>query len=157
MLRYAFLLFWLFIISLSSCSEDGLHFQESRPVDELGWKYEDVKSFNFTIADTISRFDLVLDLTHKTDYAFQNAYVAVHTSFPSGKTISDKISLELAAGTGVWLGACSGNECTISILLQERVKFPEQGNYKIEFEQFNRSENMKSISNLAFKIYNSSL
>lgn len=144
-------------ISLLACEEEGIYFKEHLTINEAGWEYEDLKNFNFSIADTSSHFDLVLDLTHGTDYAFENTYVIVHTSFPSGKTISDKISLELATGTGAWLGKCSSKECTISLLLQERVKFPELGEYQIAFEQFNRTESIKALKNLSFKIYKSSI
>lgn len=147
----------IMLLSFSACEEEGIYYKESLQLNAAGWEYDDVKAFDFSIADTTSRFDLVLDLAHGTDYGFQNTYVIVHTSFPSEKTISDKISLELASGTGAWLGKCSADECTISILLQERVKFPEIGKYQIAFEQFNRAESVKSMKNLSFKIYQSNL
>lgn len=157
MLRYYGFFIGIILFSFSACEEEGIYFKKSLPINDAAWGYEDVKTFDFSIADTTSRFDLVLDLNHGTDYAFENIYVVVHTSFPSEKTISDKISLELASGTGAWLGKCSTDECTISILLQEQVKFPEKGNYQIAFEQFNRAESVKAMKNLSFKIYKSSL
>ena len=157
MSRLYLLVFFGILIAFSSCEEEGIYFNESLAINEVGWTYEELKAFDFSIIDTLANFDLVLDLTHGTDYAFQNTYVIVHTTFPSGKTISDKLSLELAKGTGAWLGACSTDECTISIMLQDHVKFPEPGNYQIAFEQFNRLESLKSMKNMTFKIFKASL
>ncbi len=140
-----------FILLLSACSE-GFLYQKTLEVPEEGWTYQDTLEFNFNIADTSLFYALFLDVEHAGNYGFQNLYVQFHTTFPSGKTETKLVSLELAAATGVWNGRCKGNDCTVEIPLQARAHFVEAGPHRLAVEQYMRQNPLPGIKSMTLKI-----
>lgn len=140
-----------FILLLAGCGDDFLY-KKTLDIPNESWAYEDTLRFDFDIADTTKLYALFLDVTHAGDYGFQNLYVQFHTAFPSGKTETKLVSLELAAATGIWNGKCSGNECTVEIPLQAKAHFPETGRHTLAIEQYMRQSPLAGIKRITLKI-----
>lgn len=136
---------------LSSCNRDVIY-EESLKVPGEAWDYQDTLSFNFEIPDTAKMYSMDLQVTHAGDYSFQNLYVQFHTVFPSGKSETRLVSLELAAQSGIWNGECSGNECTVEIPLQSKAVFQEAGKYTLSVEQYMRKNPLPGIQQMTLKI-----
>ena len=109
-------------------------------------------SFDFTVEDTLRKYDLMLDVAHSGDYGFQNLYVQFHTTYPSGEKKSQTVSLELANKSGIWNGECGGNECTVEIPLQVNASFKELGIHNISIEQYMRKNPLTGIKKMTLKI-----
>lgn len=140
-----------FILLLAACDSD-VYFMKTEVIEESSWAFDDPKIFEFDIKDTTQRYDLILTLSHSVDYLYENLYVKIYTTFPTGNTIEDKVSLELADKLDQWEGKCKGNKCKVSILLQENIYFKEAGDYNIKMEQFNRISPLQGIEKLTLKI-----
>lgn len=136
---------------LASCSQD-LVYEKTLDIPSDAWRYEDTLKFEFDIADTTKLYALSLDVAHAGDYGFQNLYVQFHTVFPSGKTETKLVSLELAAPTGVWNGSCSGNECRVRIPLQAKARFKETGRYTLAIEQYMRQNSLPGINSMSLMV-----
>ena len=121
-------------------------------IEGEGWEYKDQKIFEIEISDDSTYYDLILDVNHSIEYSFENIYVNVHTTFPSGEKTTDKVSLQLTDDLDQWQGKCNNSACNVSILLQERVYFKELGKYTIAFEQFNRRNPLIGIQSLTLKL-----
>jgi gliding motility-associated lipoprotein GldH len=143
-------LFSLSVIALISCN--SVVYEKEHLVKDASWLYSDTMKFDFEIADTIDTYSMLLDVKHEADYGFQNLYVKMLTTFPSGKNQSQVLSLELAGASGVWLGKCASNKCKLTIPLRQTVKFPEAGNYTLAIEQFMRQDSLPKIYAMKLKI-----
>lgn len=149
-MRSTFVLF-LLAISLWSCGESYVLEANIRPENEA-WTYQDSLLINIPVEDTEQRYNLYLDVQHSTEFAFQNLYILISTSFPSGKRVEDEVSLELADEMGQWYGKCSGGSCLLRVFLQENIYFKEVGDHKITIEQYMRQDDLKGIEDISFKL-----
>lgn len=112
------------------------------------WITGDVKTIRIPSEDTIQAYQLDVIVKHSDEYAFQNLYIRILTTYPSGKEISSVTSLELADTNGSWSGDCSSSSCIIELPLQQRFTFPEKGEYKWSIEPYMRMDTIEGIKSL---------
>lgn len=136
---------------LSACGPN-YQFSESVDLPAESWTYDNVIDFDFQIEDTLQIYNLILDVTHHQDFAYQNLYTRIGTYFPSGQDLTKVLSLELANKMGSWQGKCSGKYCTVQIPIQEGAYFNAAGDYRIRLEQFMRKDPILGIKNISFHI-----
>ena len=141
----------LFCFLLQSCGQSFLY-EKDISLAQNTWAYENKIDFPFEVVDTKSLQNLYLDLTHSTEFKTQNLYVKFHTKSPSGKIISDMVSLELAEKNGLWFGNCGGEWCDLRIPIQSGAYFEEVGTYTLSVEQYTRTEALKGIKSIGFRI-----
>ena len=128
------------VLLLQACSGDKVIFEEFQEISEQGWWYEDMYEFDFDVTDTTDVYRLLVFFEYDTDYRWENFYARIHTTFPGDTARQDIISFQLADATGTWFGECGKYTCKLNIPLQEKVRFPQTGNYQIAFEQYMRQE-----------------
>jgi gliding motility-associated lipoprotein GldH len=132
------------LITLISCGPDYVY-KEKQEISQEGWAYADSVCFHFDIQDTLTHYNLWLDVDHDASYAYQNIYVQFHTQFPDGKRQDQTLSLELADQNGLWNGECRSNRCSIHIPLQSNAYFNQTGTYSICLEQYMRISPLPGI------------
>lgn len=150
-MKYAALLLFSAILFLSSCGP-GYDYEKQYDFEDGNWAYEDTLGFTFTIQDTLSIYNLFLELEHSTGYNYQNLYTQIHTRFPSGKRLTELLSLELADKAGVWLGDCNSEYCTLTIPIQEGAYFNQAGEYTITVEQYMRVDPVEGVRSIGFML-----
>lgn len=116
------------------------------------WAYDNQLEFPFEVTDTKALQNLYLDLTHSTEFKTQNLYVKFHTKSPSGKIVSDIVSLELAEKNGIWFGDCGSTWCDLRIPIQSDAYFEETGTYTLSVEQYTRTETLKGLKSIGFRV-----
>lgn len=126
------------------CSSDCVY-RQSFNVPNANWTYEDSIRFEFGISDTSARYNLILELEHSKEYPYQNLYVNFCTRYPSGKSLKQVVSLELAEKAIAWVGKCNSRWCKISIPIQSEAFFPELGKHTIVLEQYMRESPVHGI------------
>ena len=112
------------------------------------WLTGDQKSIVITAPDTLQVYELELRISHADNYDFQNLYVRTNTTFPSGKIVTSVTSLELANADATWAGDCSGDACKVTLPLQSRFKFPEEGKYTWMIEPYMRMDTVQGIESI---------
>lgn len=145
----AFLL--LCLLGFTACQDSFIYDEATAPEGAL-WTYEQALSFDFSIQDTSLRYEFLLDVQHSQDYPFQNLYTRITTIFPDKTSQQDVISLELANKLGLWEGNCRGDDCTLTIALQERARFDTPGDYQLRFEQYTRRDSLPGIQELRLRM-----
>ncbi|WP_157974529.1 gliding motility lipoprotein GldH [Lewinella sp. IMCC34183] len=136
---------------LLGCGPD-VAYEETVDLGPDGWAYADSVSFDFPVSDTARAYDLVLSVTHGTDFPFQNFYVDLSTHLPDATVLRQPLSLQLADTFGEWYGDCSGERCTTDIALQEGTHFTEVGPHRLVVTQFSRRDTLPEVSSLGFRI-----
>lgn len=144
------------VFFFTSCDNKNYIINESQPVEAGAWTYADTKTYDFTISDTSKVYNIYLSLSHADTYAYQNLYLKLHTIFPSGKTLEQAISFELADKYGKWYGDC-GSTCELQVDLQKGAYFNEIGKHTIMLEQFMRKDPIEGINGLALIVQETNL
>jgi len=147
-----FTFFLYLVMVLPSCNREKILFTELAAIGADGWTYSDSIRFAFAAKDTNQTYDLRLEITHDEDYAWENLYVQIKTSFPGDSLKTDILSLELSDGIGAWAGKCSGGKCRLTIPLQTFLKFPSTGEYALTFIQYMRQEVVPGIYGLKLTV-----
>ena len=136
---------------LSSCQSNVLY-SDTINIPDASWEDAQKISFEFDVEDSTTLYQLVARLKHNTDYAYENLYVNIRTVYSNGKIVEDPLSLEMADKSGQWYGACSGNTCTLDIMLQEKILFLPSGHYQIVFEPYMRVAPIVGIQSIGLTV-----
>ncbi len=144
-----FLLFSL--LFLLSCGPDYI-LDKTYEIEQQQWTYADTLNFEVNIVDSLKIYNLYLDIEHSTEFPNQNMYVMIHTQFPSGKRISERVSLEMANKIGVWFGDCNSEWCNFRIPIQQGAFFNALGKHTFTIEQYMRVDALPGVKSISFKI-----
>jgi len=136
----------------SACTGDRVIYEEVQEIENGQWFHGQSRNFNFEVPDTSLNYRLLLYLEYNTDYRWQNFYTEITTTFPGDSVKKDILSLELASKTGQWFGKCNSQSCSLTIPLQEEVRFNMAGNYSIAFDQYMRDEDVRGITAIGLKL-----
>lgn len=139
------------LLGFTACQTDLIHDQTLMPEEE-GWSYNEPLTFDFQVQDTSLHYEFLLDVSHNRDYPFQNLYTRITTHFPDQSSQENIVSLELANQIGLWEGQCKGENCKLTIALQEKARFNQPGHYQLRFEQHTRQDSLPGINSLRLRI-----
>lgn len=129
---------------LVSCGPDYIY-QEQKEIPNGVWTYRDTLDFKVNITDTAARYDIFLDFRYRDSYASQNLYLKLYTLFPGGLRLHKVTSFDLFDEKGEGVGRCSGEECSVRMVLQENAWFDKPGDYVITLEQYTRRDSLPGI------------
>lgn len=146
------ILFVMFAFIQSSCTGDRVIYEKVHQIENGQWIYGEMRTFDFEVVDTSADYRLLLYLEFNTDYRWQNFYTKITTTFPGDSVRTDILSLELASKSGRWYGKCNSESCSLTIPLQENVRFKVAGNYSISFDQYMREEDVSGITAVGLKL-----
>lgn len=141
----------LALVVFQSCGPTPV-FSELQEVSSEGWTTMQPLTFDFSVDDVESKYELQLVIAHQTSYRYQNIYFNIITSFPDRPSKEEELSVDLAEKSGKWLGDCSTRECDTKVYLLENFKFPATGNYSFEISQYTRNENLKGVNSLELRL-----
>src|SRR5687767_3087256 len=132
---------------ISACQQDTILSTKFNTV-EGQWTATDSMSVQFVVDDTSQVYDMEMNVVHAENYGYQNLYVRIFTTFPSGEKQSSVTSLELAEKDGKWSGDCGGGTCEITLPLQQHFTFPEPGTYSWRIEPFMRIDTIEGVESI---------
>ncbi|MEP6646092.1 MAG: gliding motility lipoprotein GldH [Saprospiraceae bacterium] len=147
MIRYLFIAL-IFLVSMSSCKR-GVIANGKWKLNHREWITGENKTMHITATDTTQAYVMDIRIDHSKNYKYQNLYIRLLTTFPSGKKISSITSLELANPDGSWSGDCSRSTCSVTLPLQPGFTFPEIGKYQLTIEPYMRVDTIKGIKRIS--------
>ena len=133
-----------------SCGPNVVY-EENHVIND-SWSYDDKIDFSFEIDDSATEYDLLLTIDHSIDFSYQNFYTQITTTYPTAEKFTSSLSIELANKMGSWLSSCSGEDCTLHLLLRDDIKFKDLGKYTISFKQDTRDQNLKGIKSMGLSL-----
>ncbi len=147
----------LLLTCFASCNNNAV-FDEYKAVSQT-WDKDEIITFQFEPADTITKHDLFVNIRNNNDYEFSNLYLIVKMNFPEGKVVEDTLQYEMAYPDGKWMGSGFTDIKENKLWYKERVVFPTSGKYQIEITQAMRKNgeipgvtNLKGITDVGFSI-----
>lgn len=139
------------LLILSSC--DPLRvYEENKEIEGGIWKAADKKVFEFQMEDTVSPFNVFINVRHRGDYPYSNLYLFITTHRPDGKMSVDTVECMLQGNEGKWLGDGIGDLYHNRLFFRSGVRFPVKGIYSFTFEQAMRTDELPHITDIGMRV-----
>ncbi|MEO6131660.1 MAG: gliding motility lipoprotein GldH, partial [Saprospiraceae bacterium] len=138
----------VFILCMTSCRRDVIAHAKWKQLHRE-WITGDTKTMTIHAPDSTQAYLLDIRIDHSKNYTYQNLYIKLLTTFPSGKKISSVTSLELIDPDGSWSGKCARSTCSVTLPLQPGFTFPEIGKYELTIEPYMRLDTIEGIKRIS--------
>lgn len=142
---------FLVIIFFTSCKEKH-YYEESVEIPESSWNMEDVAQFSVKIDDISVPYNLSLKLQHEKTYPYNNLWLFIRTTAPSGNVRFDTLNCILTNEDYSWKGKSSKNSYTYIAPFRDSIAFIDTGLYKFEIQHALRQEQVPMINKIGFVI-----
>ncbi|MBL7891990.1 MAG: gliding motility lipoprotein GldH [Bacteroidia bacterium] len=139
------------LILFSSCDPNRV-FDENETLPENVWDRKNKLPFNVTITDTVSLYNVFINVRNADGYPYGNLFLFIHSTFPNGQKFTDTLECVLADANGKWLGDGIGDIYDNQIPFKHNVRFRLAGNYTFELEQAMRLEMLPLIMDAGIRI-----
>lgn len=128
------------------------------------WHKDSVVQFNFKAPDSVTPYNLFVNLRNNNDYPFNNLFLIIEMDFPNGKIVTDTLEYKMAKPNGELLGSGFSDIKENKLWYKENVIFNESGTYKIKIQQAMRENgkvngivNLKGVTDVGFRIEKTAL
>jgi len=136
---------------ISGCDPDRI-FEENVQITDNSWSSGNVIVLRPDIPDTVSGYDVYINLRNASHYPFSNIFLFLNTVFPDGKIDRDTLEIMLAGPDGKWLGSGLGDIWDNRILFKKNVSFPQKGEYRFELVHAMRLDPLPGIMDAGMRI-----
>ncbi len=148
-LKYIFLV--AIVLLITACGKKPV-FTDYQSVKTETWHYKQALVFHANINDTINTHDIVLHVRNSTNYPYQNFWMFIESTSPSGINQTDTIECILADNMGKWLGHGFTSVREVSVMYLENIRFPEIGEYSFSIAHGMRQPNLTGIESIGMTI-----
>lgn len=135
----------VYIILLSvvfeSCQKN-IVYSEYQAVQKAEWYQNEVLVFDIPVQDTVSLYNLYINLRNTKDYPYSNLFLIARMSFPDKRQVTDTLEYQMTDVKGNFLGQGFSDVKENKLFYKENIKFTKPGHYIFEVKQAmrNRSE-----------------
>ncbi len=148
--RVFFPLLFAFIV-VTSCTQVDLY-EKNATIPGHSWKSSFRPTFDFTIKDTTSLYEVFLVLRHNDRYRYTNIYLNLYIQ-PPGQDSALKLQRDITLATNEkgWLGSGMDDIYEHRVLLGDAQTF-RAGNYKFTLEQIMRDDPLEHVLNAGIRV-----
>lgn len=143
--------FVVVIFSALSCNKSTIY-SNALSIKNDKWSQDDTLFFTFHSEDTLSLYDVYMNIRNTSDYSYKNLFMFVTTYYPAYTFSRDTTECILADDAGKWLGKGIGKHKDNLFLFKKNVRLRYNGTYTIAVNQAMRIEDLNGISNIGFII-----
>lgn len=147
----------LLILGFTSC--DSNHLFDTYTSVPNQWHKDSIIEFQVNPLDTISAFNLFINIRNNNNYKYSNLFLIVEMNYPNGKTVKDTLEYAMAKPNGELLGKGFSDVKENKLWYKEGVFFLENGNYNIKIQHAMRKngtirgiENLQGITEVGFRV-----
>lgn len=144
-------------ICVWSCDNNYV-FDEYQSVNKR-WNKDSILSFKVEVPDTITPYNVYINLRNNKDYKFSNLYLIVSTKFPNGKIIMDTLEYRMAKPNGEFLGTGFSDIKENKLWYKEHVIFHELGAHEFGIQHAMRENgkiegiiNLEGITDVGIRV-----
>jgi gliding motility-associated lipoprotein GldH len=138
------------VLLFTSCDPDMVY-DQYKTIENGMWKWNDVGVFKVEMNDTVSLYNVYLQVRHTVDYPLSNLYMFVLVKGPSGQYLRDTVNMVLAEPDGSWTGRGTGKLRELRLLYRKQTRFTESGTYTFSIEQAMRKSELP-VTNVGVRI-----
>ena len=145
------LMVFMTVILFGACGQKDFYVRNV-PIEKGIWPAERFYRFEVPVRDTVSSYNIYLQVRNDGRYEYSNLWLFIRTNSPTGAILRDTLECRLANEQGRWQGTGSGGRFNLEIPLRYRVRFPNPGTYIFEIDQGMRNKELKYITDLGLRI-----
>lgn len=149
---YRPIFFILVLIFSCGCLKNKEFVYEFRDIKNALWSKEDTVRFDVPVTDTVSRFDVFIELRNNNNYPYKNIYLFVSFTKPDGQNRKDTLECRLADDFGKWYGKGSLSLYETDFPYEHAIQFPQKGLYSYSIQHGMRKGTLEGINNVGIKI-----
>jgi gliding motility-associated lipoprotein GldH len=139
------------MVAFHSCHLNNTY-EKNIEVPGFKWDYQYMPEFAVQIDDTVSQYNMYVNIRHQESYAYLNLWMVLHSSNPTGQQQKERLQLYLAKPDGQWIGEGINGIWMVSVPIKQKIKFPKKGLYTFALEHDMRSNPLQAILNVGFKL-----
>jgi gliding motility-associated lipoprotein GldH len=137
---------------LTSCL-DGALYEKNIAIENAEWHKEEPAVFEFDIVDTLSSYNLIVNLRHGANYPYTNIYFFSSILRDSNLIASDTLQYFLADKSGAWIGETGlGDMVENHLMFKPKFRFESSGQYKVRLEQAMRESPISPVYDVGFRV-----
>lgn len=143
--------------ALFSCDEKRV-FDDYRPLDGT-WHKDSILSFEYEQMDTVSPYNLFINIRNNNSYPYNNLFLIVQMEQPDRLTKVDTLEYQMANADGSLMGKGFTDVKESRLWYKENVVFPKQGKYTFRIQHAVRHtgkivgvEELEGVTDVGFRI-----
>lgn len=152
--NYKYLLMLVFfsvmLFFIGSCDSRRVYDKNVEIHDKI-WDKDSIKQFVVDVKDTLSLYNIFINIRNGGDYPKSNLYLFINTK-TAGVFMRDTFECVLADESGKWYGSGIGDIWSHQIPYKQNIRFPYKGLYVFEFEQAMRTTKLPGVYNVGLRI-----
>ena len=149
---YHLLLLAVTIGSLSACARLDVY-EKNVSIPKYEWSYNYKPSFDFSITDTVSSYEIYIVLRHTDAYGYNNIWLNLGTKFPGDSMRFQRMELKLGSDASGWEGTGMDDIWEVrKPVTKGPVKFSKAGNYTFTLAQVMRENPLPGIMNAGVRV-----
>lgn len=141
---------------LTSCDPQRV-FEEYRFVGNKGWHRDSAMVFSVDLQDTVTTYNMYLNIRNRGDYPNRNLWLSIATHTPDGRLMTDTVEVVLADPGGRWKGSGIGDLFDNQVLYRHKLEFPVSGEYRFFIKQAMHPVRLKGIQDVGMCLKKNSL
>jgi gliding motility-associated lipoprotein GldH len=138
-------------IVMMACNRNDVYFQYAN-VNPIGWSKDSLYGFDVEITDTISHYNVYVNVRNNGTYPYQNLWVFLSRTTPEKVIERDSIEFYLTDKRGKWLGSGLGSVHHMPVLYQQNVSFHKAGIYHYSLVQGMRDTLLMGINDIGIRV-----
>ena len=150
MIKNYYLVF-LIGLFLYSCNGNDVYMQYIH-INDGKWDKDSICNFEFEITDTVSRYNLYVNVRNLSEYPYQNLWLFIQKTQSDSIVANDTIEFYLADKKGKWLGRGVGAAYEMPVLYQQNIKFNNSGKYHYSIVQGMRDTVLNGINDVGIRL-----
>ncbi len=140
------------LLGLASACDSNRVYEKNLEIPDGVWNRNQKVFFDVLIEDSLSAYNVYVNVRNGGMYPKSNLYLFVSTSAPGGLVLRDTFECVLADEKGKWLGSGLGDIWDHQIPFKMNVRFPKLGVYRFEYEQAMRVEQLPFILDMGLRV-----
>jgi gliding motility-associated lipoprotein GldH len=149
---------FIIIFALTVSCDSNRVFDEYKSVPD-SWHKDSITSFKINPPDSITPYNLFVNIRNTNTYKYNNIFLIVEMVFPHGKTITDTLEYRMADPTGKLLGSGYTDIKENKLWYKEQVIFEESGEYTVNIQHAMRENGkvngvveLEGVTDIGFRI-----
>ena len=133
-----------------ACSSNDVFFQY-KAVTPKGWNKDSLYTFDVKITDTVSAYNVYVNVRNRGEYPYQNLWLFLDKTSPDKIQVKDSVECYLADQRGKWLGSGIGSVMEMPILYQQNAHFKKAGIYHYKIVHGMRDSVLIGINDIGMR------
>lgn len=144
---------YIVLTFLFSCNYENVIYNKYIEIPDEKWNNKNIINFKFFNPDTITKYNVYINIRNTNEYPFRNLYLFITIETPGQDILRDTVNCILANEKGEWYGQTLLGSVFNNVYLYKRnYTFKQKGYYTFKLEQALRVEEVKGIKDVGLKI-----